>query len=120
MGNQLKPLTVLKDLRTERKLSRKRLAEELNIGEATIQAYEDGVRNPSLDRLQQIADYFGVPVDYILGNLDYKPELVRFAFRGGLLDDMNELTEKEMHDVKDFVHFINTKRNDSPTGDTKE
>lgn len=118
MGNQLKPLTVLKDLRNERKLSRKKLAEELNIGEATIQAYEDGVRNPSLDRLQQIADYFGVPVDYILGNLDYKPELVRFAFRGGLLDDMNELTEEEMHDVRNFVNFITTKRNEAPADNT--
>lgn len=120
MDNQLKPLTVLKQLRIERKLSRKKLAEELNMGETSIQYYEEGERNPSLDKLQQIADYFGVPIDYILGNLDYKPELVRFAFRGGLLDDMNELTEEEMHDVKDFVNYISNKRNEKPVDNTKE
>lgn len=113
MENELKPLSVLKKLRTERKLSRKFLAEELDMGEATIQAYEDGLRNPSLEKLQQIANYFNVPVDYILGNIDYKPELVRFAFHGGLLDDMNNLTEKEMDDVKDFVQFIKTRKKDT-------
>ena len=43
------------------------LSELLGMGHDTIRKYESGERIPSLERLCDIADYFGVSVDYLLG-----------------------------------------------------
>ena len=64
----------LKALRTERKISVKDLAEKVGINAQTIYAYESGERQPSLNPLCWLADYFGVSVDYLLGRTDDRDE----------------------------------------------
>lgn len=58
---------VLKGLREEKGLSQKGLAEDLGLGNSTIGMYESGGRMPKYDILDQIADYFNVDMDYLLG-----------------------------------------------------
>ena len=45
------------------------VAKKLNIASGTITSWKNG-RIPSGNNLQKIADYFGVSVDYLLGNTD--------------------------------------------------
>ncbi|MCX8130396.1 MAG: helix-turn-helix domain-containing protein [Clostridia bacterium] len=59
--------TVLKQLREERQLSQKIIAEFLGITRQAIASYELGKREPDYDILRKLADYFGVSVDYLLG-----------------------------------------------------
>lgn len=60
----------MKELRTERNLSQKRIAAELGIGITTYCRYELGEREPGASLLDQMADYYGVSVDYLLGRSD--------------------------------------------------
>lgn len=60
----------LKKLRAKKGITQEKLATDLNIPESSIRRLEiaDGV--PRMDRLKQIADYFGVSTDYLLGKND--------------------------------------------------
>lgn len=44
------------------------VALELNISRGTVSAWKNKGTTPQRDILQKIADYFGVTVDYLLGN----------------------------------------------------
>lgn len=57
----------LKELRKERKLTQKQLAENLGIATSTIIKYERGEREPNIQNLKRFANYFNVTVDYLLG-----------------------------------------------------
>lgn len=41
-----------------------KLCKEVNISKSTIYAWRNGDYTPKVDKLQKIADYFGVPLDY--------------------------------------------------------
>ena len=60
----------MKELRTEKNLSQKKTAAELGIGITTYCRYELGEREPGASLLDQMADYYGVTVDYLLGRTD--------------------------------------------------
>ena len=57
----------LKSLRLEKNLSRKQLANVLNVSERLISYWENGARECNFDMLIAIADYFDVTLDYLLG-----------------------------------------------------
>ena len=54
-------------LRTERGIYQKQLAEYLTVSIGTISNYENGVHCPDLNTLCRIAEYFNVSADYLLG-----------------------------------------------------
>lgn len=60
----------LKELRKKKGISQQRLATDLNTTQNTISRYETGEREPGIDDLTKIADYFNVSVDYLLGRTD--------------------------------------------------
>ena len=60
----------LKQLRTERGLLQADIGGYLGKGQNTISYYETGKREPSIEELKRIADYFNVSVDYLLGLTD--------------------------------------------------
>lgn len=60
----------LKQLRKARGISQVKLAMDLNTGQNTISRYESGEREPGIEELIRIADYFRVSVDYLIGRTD--------------------------------------------------
>ncbi len=61
----------LKTLRTEKGLSRKTLADNLNVSVRLISYWENGSRECNFNMLIKIADYFAVSIDYLLGRVEY-------------------------------------------------
>lgn len=57
----------VKQLRKERKLTQQQLADKLFIEQTTVSSWERGKAFPDTSRLQEIADFFGVGVDELLG-----------------------------------------------------
>ena len=57
----------LKELREEKGLTQKQLADKLNINSVTYLHYEKEQREPPLSLLADIALFYGVSVDYLLG-----------------------------------------------------
>lgn len=63
----------LKELRQEKKLSQKEIAETLGFSLRSFQRMENGESQIKPEKAQKLADYFGVSVGYLLGyndNLD--------------------------------------------------
>lgn len=60
----------MKALREEKGLYQKELAEKLSISRASIAMYESGERIPNLESLVNIADFFEVSLDYLLGRIN--------------------------------------------------
>ena len=58
----------LKELRQEKKLSQKEIADLLEVSEKTISRWEKGENAIKSDKDQQLADYFKVCVGYLLGD----------------------------------------------------
>ncbi|MDQ2087404.1 helix-turn-helix transcriptional regulator [Herbivorax sp. ANBcel31] len=59
--------TMIKQLREEKGLSQKDIAEYLGITRQAIASYELAKREPDYEILHKLADYFGVSADYLLG-----------------------------------------------------
>lgn len=60
----------LKFLRTDRDLTRLALSKLIGVSHSSINMYERGEREPNLETLEAIADYFNVDMDYLLGRQD--------------------------------------------------
>lgn len=60
------------ELRKERKLSRKAVVEHVNMSERTYQRYEEAEREPSASALVELADFYHVTADYLLGRTDQR------------------------------------------------
>lgn len=61
----------LKELREENHLTQRQISDILNIHSVTYLHYEKGQREPPLALLADIAVYYGVSVDYLLGLSEY-------------------------------------------------
>lgn len=57
----------LKDLRTQKKITQQELGDVIHVSKVSISGYENNNRFPDTNTLGEIADYFGVTVDYLLG-----------------------------------------------------
>lgn len=57
----------LKELRESRSLSQRELGDELGLSKSSIGNYEKGYRQPDMETLILLADYFDVTVDYLIG-----------------------------------------------------
>ena len=60
----------LKELREERGLTQKQVADALKIHSVTYLHYEKGQREPPLSLLAEMAKFYGESVDYLLGLAD--------------------------------------------------
>lgn len=60
----------LKELREERGLSQMAAGTALGVSRSTIAGYEAKGRQPDIGMLINIADYFNVSLDYLVGRTD--------------------------------------------------
>ena len=56
----------LREIRKSRGVSQLKMAMDLNTNQNTISRYETGEREPGINELIKIADYFNVSIDYLL------------------------------------------------------
>lgn len=62
----------LKELREERGMKQAQIAIILGVKQNTYSNWENGTRNPSLEMLVKIADYYKTSTDYLLGRYKEK------------------------------------------------
>ncbi len=62
----------LRKLRKEKGLSQIAVQMQTGIEQALISKYENGKRVPPTETLMQLADFYGVSMDYIMGRTDRK------------------------------------------------
>ena len=84
----------LKELRKEKKLTQKELAEETDIPYRTLQRWENGESQIKPEKAEKLADYFGVSVGYLLGydDNDFEKQ-IRIDTLNDIINQMNRLKE---------------------------
>lgn len=99
----------LRELREEKKLSLAKLSKEVGISAGALGNYEREAREPRIETWEVLADYFDVPVAYLMGVSDEKESPEETTYK------MLELLSKKI-DGNDKVHSELTKSfKNSPT-----
>ena len=65
----------LLELRKEKGVRQIDIANFLEVSKQCYSNYEKGLREPDFATLQKLSEYFGVSIDYILGNTDVRTVL---------------------------------------------
>lgn len=60
----------LRELRNSRGISQQLFADKIGLSKSSINMYERGEREPGIDTLEAMADYFNVDLDYLTGKSD--------------------------------------------------
>ncbi len=97
----------LKELRKAKGLSQKDCALELGMPDASkYNKWENGANRPDYEMVCQLAKYFNVTTDYLLGVIDDRKEPIDKlrAERDGLLKEIERLT-----DIVDKTKYILSK-----------
>ncbi|WP_228480101.1 helix-turn-helix domain-containing protein, partial [Streptococcus suis] len=66
----------IKNLRTTKNLSQDELAEKLYISRQAVSKWENGEATPDIDKLVQLAEIFGVSLDYLVLGKEPEKEIV--------------------------------------------
>lgn len=90
----------LKELRMQRNLTQEKLAEELNITQQQIARYENNMRQFKQDFLYQLAEYFGVSINYFFPQGNYLNK------DNELLEQISNLSDEKKKMLKDFLNLI--------------
>lgn len=65
---------VLKSLRNEKHETQIQVAKALNVSQQVYSNYEKGDRQPSIETLIDMAEYFNVPLDILVGRYEKRKE----------------------------------------------
>ncbi len=96
----------LEESRLEKKMTKKEVADALQIDQSTYGKYELGKREPDAATLLKLADLFEVSADYLLGRTDIKTHIETIAAH----HDGDEWTEEELESIEEFKEFVRTRR----------
>lgn len=100
----------IKKLRTSQKISQDQLAKALGISASTVGMYEQDRRKPGFEKLEAIADYFNVSLDYIMCN-DHalKPNVTDDDIKFALFGDKENITDEMFDEVKQIAEYVKVK-----------
>lgn len=86
----------IKKLRKSRHLSQVQFAEKMHVSQSAVSQWETEATNISRQQLYSIANFFGVSVDYLLGNdqPDGEPE-------GEPAEDKSSANRRALHEIID-------------------
>lgn len=103
--------TQLANIRKQRNLTMKAVAEALEISLSAYQKYENGTRDVSTATLYKLADFYGVTTDYLLGRDTGEPEPIdrlvsefnMSALEKKILDNYLSLPASMRGDLMEFL-----------------
>ena len=108
--------SVFEKLLQERKISTYKVAKETQIAQSVFSAWKNGISIPKTDKLQKIADYFGVSIEYLVtgeellegieDELDYKLGVIMAsndANKKDFLEVVLQLDDEDMQKIKELA-----------------
>ncbi len=98
----------LKNLREVNNVTQEQLAEYLKVTRPTIAGYETKSRQPDYERLQKIADYFNVSIDYLVRGVSQDKQT---PVKEGIVDQevkiaYRNLSLESKQDVLKCIHLL--------------
>ncbi|MBQ1453642.1 MAG: helix-turn-helix domain-containing protein [Ruminococcus sp.] len=90
---------IIKELRKQKNLSAKEVAEGCEMSVGVYQKYESGERNLGVPALKALADFYNVSTDYLLGRTEIK------AMAGGSPEEQLDVTAAEQEIIRRYTEF---------------
>ena len=102
----------LRQLREEKNLSQKEVAEKLNISLRTYASYELNQRRPRTEeKLKELADFFGKDVDYLkIDDIDKKAENIERYRREEIRQRISEYENSVFDQIVPFLNNLGGKQ----------
>lgn len=104
---------IFEQLLQARNVTAYQVAKATGIAQSTLSDWKKGRSIPKMDKMQKIADYFGISVDYLLGNEEKeKPaaqtggELGFDDFTYALHNETKKLTEENKQKLLEMAKFF--------------
>jgi transcriptional regulator with XRE-family HTH domain len=99
----------LKQLRINSGLTQEELGKKFNLGKSSISMYESGKNFPDLDMIKNIATFFGVSADYLIGveslnnsELYEIEQLRQILINNGIMSEDHDMTKEEFDKAMEF------------------
>ncbi len=99
----------LRALRKERGLTLQQLAKHFGMRHYTLSKYETGSRKPDMEMLKKLSDFFGVSVDYLIGESPVRDKEETVILNKSI--NMPELPPEAYKELEDFIEYLRKKYN---------
>lgn len=101
----------IQELREEKNISRKHLAQILKISYSAMSKYETNERFPEKEILVQLADYFNVSIDYLIGRSNIRVDKdLKIALNALSTDGLDD---NDIEMVKNLIDNLRSKNRKS-------
>lgn len=101
----------IKEHRTLKHLSRRKLSEMANMSHTEIHRLESGERkNPSPPILKAIANALGVTYDEIMKSAGYMDSTSPTPVIAARIEGTEDLSDEELDEVRTYIEFLRSKR----------
>ena len=97
----------IKELRKQKKVTQEEVAEAIGVTRRGFQKWENGESQITLKNATQLADYFGVPLTYLLNQEEEWEKLQKLHQKLPTVKEFDEaLFKKQENRFKRFVQFV--------------
>ena len=118
---------LLSELRKDRNMTQRDLAQVLYVTTGTISNYDNGAHFPDVEKLIDISEFFGVTTDYLLGRTSYSysldvlnKQLANGMSVGDLVDMVANMNEERLKALTVIIKDMNfTMMIDAHSGKSK-
>lgn len=101
---------ILAELRQDKGLLQKDIANIINVSVSTVSNYETGAHFPDVEGLMKLADYFNVPLDYLLGRTRLRSDFstLNKPLQEGVTvaDLLNTVLSFDKDNIRSLVEYI--------------
>ncbi|CAM4013293.1 XRE family transcriptional regulator [Bacillus manliponensis] len=111
----------IRELRKSKRITQEQLGDAIGVSKMAISYFEKGKKSPGRETLENIADYFGVTTDFLLGRSD-DPELTEEEYTivteegkniMALIENLpEEERKKAWEQLEMFVNYHQNKKED--------
>ena len=92
----------LKKLRQQKGLSQQKLANYLDISQQSVYKYENDISEPDISTLKNIADFFEISIDYLVGNTEIEQKFDNYV--------EESLNSEELDYIRSFRQLSSSKK----------
>lgn len=105
----------VRNLRKQKRISQTELAKILHVSQQTITAWETGKAEPSSSAVSNLADYFNVTTDYLLGRPEKqtksRQQTINEAIETAMANDGKELDQHDKDVIKSLIEaYLDNKK----------
>ncbi|MGP4041934.1 helix-turn-helix domain-containing protein [Gracilibacillus sp. D59] len=98
--------TRLKKLRENKDLLQKQVADKLGIKANTLSGYENGTRSPDPKLLRELAEFYNVTTDYLLGRTDDPDSSQNSNKPNRAFHNFDDITEQEIEYLEEQLRIF--------------